>query len=159
MIHEALDYIRRELRDRLTFEDASVMIDSASAISSQSHTKGTYISLVNIGNDPALRNQSEPAGQRPRGLNIHLLFCFDFETYHKSLAQLANTIAVFEEKPVYDAATASGTNPFPDSLESLKFTLYDTDFAALNNLWSLIGSAYLPSVVYEVQVTQAQARE
>jgi hypothetical protein len=159
MIHEALDYIRRELSDRLAISDEDVMTDSGRVFLGQNHTRGAYITLVNVGNDPALHELGEPVRQQAMRLKLHVLFSFDFDAYKTSLEHLSNTIALFEEKPVYESAMASATNPFPTGLNSLRFTVCTTSCEELNNLWSVLGGIYLPSVLYEVQVAQAQAAQ
>ena len=158
MIHETLEYIRREIRDRLPIADAEVMIESAHALSSQNNAKGAYITLVNVEEEPVHRNL--PSVNRVGGavlqegapirLNIYLLFSFDFQTYGTSLLHLSNTIGLFQDRPFYAAADGSPGNPFPPELEKLIFELYSMDFEALNNLWGVMGGAYFPSVVYKV---------
>jgi len=167
MIHEALAYVRRELRDRLPVADAEVMIESARVLANQNNAQGAYITLVNVEEEPALRNlptveriggvlqRQEP----PIHLNIYLLFSFEFQTYETSLLHLSNTIGLFQEKRVYTAATASVTNPFPAGLEKLIFELHNTNFEALNNLWGVMGGAYFPSVIYKVRMVRIQAAQ
>jgi Pvc16 N-terminal domain len=167
MIHEALAYIRRELRDRLPVADAEVMIESARVLASQNNAQGAYITLVNVEEEPALRNlptveriggalqRQEP----PIHLNIYLLFSFEFQTYETSLLHLSNTIGLFQEKRVYTAGTASVTNLFPAGLEKLIFELHNTNFEALNNLWGVMGGAYFPSVIYKVRMVRIQAAQ
>lgn len=167
MIHEALGYIRRELHDRLPVADAEVMIESARVLASQNNAQGAYITLVNVEEEPALRNL--PAVERiggvlqrqepPVHLNIYLLFSFEFQTYETSLLHLSNTIGLFQEKRVYTAGTASATNPFPAGLEKLIFELHNTNFEALNNLWGVMGGAYFPSVIYKVRMVRIQAAQ
>jgi hypothetical protein len=167
MIHEALAYIRRELRDRLPVADAEVMIESARVLSGQNNNLGAYITLVNVEEEPTLRNL--PAVERiggalqrqepPVHLNLYLLFSFEFQTYEASLLQLSNTIGLFQEKRVYTAASASVGNPFPAGLEKLIFELHNMNFEALNNLWGVMGGAYFPSVIYKVRMVRIQAAE
>lgn len=167
MIHEALAYVRRELRDRLPVADAEVMIESARVLASQNNTQGAYITLVNVEEEPALRNL--PAVERvgatlqrqepPVHLNLYLLFSFEFQTYETSLLHLSGTIGLFQEKRVYTATTASATNPFPAGLEKLVFELHNMSFEALHNLWGVMGGAYFPSVVYKVRMVQIQAAQ
>ena len=59
MIHEALGYIRRELRDRLPVADAEVMIESARVLASQNNAQGAYITLVNV-EDPVAGVRGRP---------------------------------------------------------------------------------------------------
>ncbi len=165
MIHDALTYIRRELRNRLGIADALVTIESARALSVPNNpAEGAFITLVNVEEEPALRNlpnvervanvliRQEPAVH----LNLYLLFSFEFQTYEASLQQLSNTIGLFQEKRVYTAANQDPANPFPAGLEKLIFELHNMNFEALNNLWGVMGGAYFPSVVYKVRLVRIQ---
>lgn len=164
MIDEALAYIRRELRDRLPVADGEVMIESARVLAGQNNSLGAYITLVNVEEEPTLRNLpiTERVGnttvaQEPSvNLNLYLLFSFEFQTYETSLLQLSNTIGLFQEKRVYSAANESASNPFPGGLEKLIFELHNMNFEALNNLWGVMGGAYFPSVIYKVRMVRIQ---
>lgn len=167
MIHEVLAYIRRELRDRLPVADAEVMIESARVLSSETNDEGAYITLVNVEEEPALRNQ--PSVERlggallrqepPVHLNLYLLFSFEFQTYETSLLHLSNTIGLFQEKRFYTAGNADPGNPFPVGLEKLIFELNNMSFEALNNLWGVLGGAYFPSVIYKVRMVRIQTAQ
>lgn len=167
MIHEALSFTRRELRDRLPVADSQVMIESARVLATQNNSEGAYITLVNVEEEPTLRNlpSVERVGsallrqEPPINLNLYLLFSFEFQAYETSLLHLSNTIGLFQEKRVYTAANASGTNPFPTGLEKLIFELHNMNFEALNNLWSVMGGAYFPSVVFKVRMVQIQTAQ
>lgn len=167
MIDEALSYIRKELHDRLSVADAEVMIESARVLSGQNNAQGAYITLVNVEEESTLRNlpNVERIGgalqrqEPPVHLNLYLLFSFEFQTYETSLLHLSNTIGLFQEKRVYTAANASNTNPFPAGLEKLIFELHNMNFEALNNLWSVMGGAYFPSVIYKVRMVRIQVAE
>ena len=165
MIHDVLSYIRRELRDRLPVADSQVMIESARALANDTNQEGAYITLVNVEEEPTLRNL--PAVDRigaslvrqepPVHMNLYLLFAFEFQTYEQSLLQLSNTIGLFQAKRVYTAANEAAGNPFPAGLQKLIFELHNMNFEALNNLWGVMGGAYFPSVVYKVRMVRFQA--
>lgn len=168
MIHDALTYIRRELLGHLGVADALVTIESARALAAPDSTsEGVFITLVNVEEEPALRNlpnvkrvgnalvQQEPAVH----LNLYLLFSFEFQTYEFSLQQLSNTIGLFQEKRVFSAANQRVDNAFPPSLEKLIFELHNMNFEALNNLWGVMGGAYFPSVVYKVRMVRIQTAQ
>ena len=167
MIHEALSYIRRELRDRLPVADAEVMIESARVLAGQDNAEGAYITLVNVEEEPTLRNL--PSVERiggvlqrqepPVHLNLYLLFSFEFQTYETSLLHLSNTVGLFQEKRVYTAENADPGNPLPVGLERLIFELHNMNFEALNNLWGVMGGAYFPSVVYKVRMVRIQTAQ
>lgn len=141
------------------------MIESARVLANQDNPQGAYITLVNVEEEPTLRNvpvierdgatlnRREPA----INLNLYLLFSFEFQTYETSLLHLSNTIGLFQEKRLYTAANASGTNPLPPELERLRFEIFNMSFEALNNLWGVMGGAYFPSIVYKVSIIAIQS--
>lgn len=167
MIHDAMNYVRRELRDRLTVADAQVMIESARILSAQDNTEGAYITLVNLEEEPTMRNApviaregSTLQRQEPAvNLNLYLLFSFEFQTYETSLLHLSETIGLFQEKRHYTAANASPTNPLPPSIERLRFEIFNMSFEALNNLWGVMGGSYFPSIVYKVSIVAIQTAQ
>lgn len=165
MINDAMSYVRRELRDHLGVADEEVMIESARVLASADNAQGAYITLINLEEEPSLRNM--PAVTRvgsvlerrepPVHLNLYLLFSFEFMSYEASLLHLSNTIGLFQSKRVYRADNASAGNPFPAGLEKLVFEMHNMSFEALNNLWGVMGGAYFPSVIYRVRLVRIQA--
>jgi len=167
MIHEALGYVRREIRTYLGVADAQVSLESARVLAGQNNIEGAYITLVNVEEEPVLRNLPNVrrvAGnletiEPPVSLNLYLLMSFEFQTYELSLLHLSNTIELFQSKRVFSAANEDAANPFPAGLEKLIFELHNMNFEALNNLWGVMGGAYFPSVVYKVRMVQIQAAQ
>jgi len=143
------------------------MIQSARVLAAADNNQGAYITLVNLEEEPALRNL--PAVERvgavlerrepPVHLNLYLLFSFEFMTYEASLLHLSNAIGLFQSKRVFRADNASAGNPFPAGLEKLIFEMHNMSFEALNNLWGVMGGAYFPSVVYRMRMVRIQAAD
>ncbi len=165
MIDDVLRYVRIELRDRLGVADAQIMIESARVLANQDNLEGAYITLVNVEEEPTLRNtpviEREGATLQRREpaihLNLYLLFSFEFQNYETSLSHLSNTIGLFQEKCLYTAANESATNALPDGLVRLRFEIFNMSFEALNNLWGVMGGAYFPSIVYKVSIVAIQS--
>lgn len=167
MIDEALEYVRRELRDYLGIDDADVMINHAHLLKEPTNTNGVYISLVNVEEERVLKNTSHHLRvndqtlfqQPPVFLNLYLLFAFEFANYSTSLLRLSSTIERFQSKPCFSADNQTVTNPFPASLEKLIFDFYNLNFEQLNHLWAVLGGAYFPSVLYKVRMVRIQLDE
>ncbi|MEQ9126615.1 MAG: DUF4255 domain-containing protein [Alphaproteobacteria bacterium] len=167
MINDALDYIRRELRDHLGVTDAEVSIESARVLNDAQNTEGAYITLVNVEEETALRNL--PHTERVGGisqrrepavhLNLYLLFAFEFQTYAASLLRLSQTIELFQSKRSFSRENERATNPFPTNLDRLNFEIYNLNLEALNNLWGVMGGAYYPSLLYKMRIMQVRAAE
>jgi hypothetical protein len=166
VISDAIEFVRKEVRDHLGVADDEVIINSARKLVEEANPPGAYISLVNVQEETALRNTphvERQAGQTkyvepPVHLNLYLLFAFEFLTYASSLVHLSKTVELFQTKRWFSADTqsAAGANAFPATLEKLVFDLVNMDFEELNNLWGVLGGAYFPSVVYKVRLVKVQ---
>ena len=162
MINDALGYIRRELRDHLGVTDGEVTIESARVITDSELADGALITLVNIEEEPALRNTPhvvQTAGRPMRRepsvyMNLYVQFSFDFQDYGTSLLNLSNTIALFQQNRFFSADTARTENPFPADLGRMIFEHHNMSFEALNNLWSVMGGALYPCVIYKVRLIE-----
>jgi hypothetical protein len=87
-------------------------------------------------------------------MNLYLLFSFDFQSYGASLHNLSRTVALFQDRRFLSAENASPGNPWPAGLERLIFEHHNMSFEALNNLWSIMGGAAHPCVVYKVRLVE-----
>ncbi len=161
MISEALEYVRREVRTHLSVTDTEVRLDSA-RVMNDSGAQGAVISLINIEEEPALRNTSHTTEVMGRAhyrepsvfLNLYLLFSFDFSDYGTSLLNLGRIIEMFQNRRFLSAANADPGLTFPVGVERLIFEHHNMSFEALNNLWSVMGGSHYPSVIYKVRLLE-----
>ena len=164
MINEVLEYVRRELRDHLGVTDGEVIIESARVISDNDLADGALITLVNIEEEPAMRNTPhvvQTAGRPMRRepsvyMNLYVQFSFDFQDYGTSLLNLSNTIALFQTNRFFSPETARPANPFPPGLGRIVFEHHNMSFEALNNLWSVMGGSLYPCVIYKVRLVEVR---
>ncbi len=167
MINEAIDYIRREIRDFLGIDDTEAIINHAHVLKEQNNLGGVYLSLVNIEEEATLKNNRHQVRvndqlayqQPPVHLNLYLLFSFEFGNYNTSLLRLSETIERFQSKPVFSTQTETVANPFPAGLEKLIFDFHNMNFEQLNHLWGVLGGTYYPSVLYKVRMVRIQRDE
>jgi hypothetical protein len=168
MISDALDYIRREVREHLNIADAQVTLGSLHALLDNNTSPGVRIALVNVTEESTLRNlphsQRTVAGQveyqePPVSLNLFLVLAFDFGTYQTDIIRLSESIELFQSKRYFDAGNQRPANPFPATLQRLIFDLHSSDFEQLNHLWGIMGGTYFPSVIYKVRMLRVQADE
>jgi hypothetical protein len=167
MIDDAIDYIRREVEERLTLDSSDVHLGNIHVLKDQNNNRGLYMSVVNLEEETTLRNTSHVVRQNnsvryqepPVFLNTYLLFAADFSDYAASLLRLSQTIELFQSQRVFDAAHASATNAFPATLEKLVFDFTNLNFEQLNHMWGVLGGTYLPSVLYKVRVVKIQLDE
>ncbi len=166
MIADAVEFIRKEVREHLGVADDEVIINSARKLVEDANPPGAYISVVNVQEETALRNTphvERRLGQShyiepPVYLNLSLLFAFEFLTYESSLVHLGKTVELFQSRRWFSPATQTGVGaiPFPATLEKLTFEMVNMNFEELNNLWGVLGGAYFPSVVYKVRLVKVQ---
>jgi uncharacterized protein DUF4255 len=167
MINDAIEYIRKEIKDYLAIDDSEAIIDNIPLLKETAGAPGVYVSLVNIEEEHTLKNTSQyvrrngtiEIKQPPLFLNIYLLFAFNFEDYGTSLMHLSKTVELFQSKPVFSAEDDTATNVFPATLEKLIFDFYNLNFEHLNHLWSILGGSYLPSALYKVRLVRIQRDE
>lgn len=168
MVGDAIEFIRKEVRDYLGVDNSEVIINSARRLAEDNNPSGAYISLVNVQEETALRNTPHVERQLgqlkyiepPVHLNLYLLFAFEFQTYATSLVHLSKTVELFQAKRWFSPATqAPAGNAFPATLEKLVFEMVNMNFEELNNLWGVLGGAYFPSVVYKVRLVKVQAAD
>ncbi|HWR83759.1 MAG TPA: DUF4255 domain-containing protein [Candidatus Deferrimicrobium sp.] len=161
MINEALSYIRRKVRDGLdpNVSDGEVILGNIHALKENTNQRGVYISLVNLEEEATLKNtnhyrRNDDAWypQQTLYLNLYLLFAFNFQDYSASLIRLSKTVEFFLKNPVFPTSDESAANSFPTELEKLIFDIYNLNFEQLNHLWSILGGAYFPSVLYKVRL-------
>ncbi|MGI0116759.1 DUF4255 domain-containing protein [Zooshikella sp. RANM57] len=117
------------------------------------------VNLVNIQRitTPQLQAQGIHQGnsvvehEPPLFLNLYLLFAahFDCKNYSESLATLSDTLGFFQRKPTFDHYNS----PCLDAgIEKLAMRIENLTLHELSNLWSMMGSKYCPSLLYQVQL-------
>ncbi|MEQ8778900.1 MAG: DUF4255 domain-containing protein [Roseibium album] len=161
MISEALEFVRREVRDHLAVSDAEAQLESARVLTEEG-SEGLTITLINVEEEAALRNTPNmfvvdglPVQRQPSVfMNLYLLFAFDFPNYGTSLFNLSETIALFQDRRIYTTADDRTDNPFPERAVQLAFDHHNMSFEALNNLWSIMGGTMFPCVIYKVRLVE-----
>ena len=152
---ETLDFLRRELRCRLGLTDDEVVLDNAHTPSRASDTRGVVITLVNVGVSTYQGSVLKQPGWQDL-LELTILISFRFPHYKTSLMHLNRTMQLLYSKPAYTVADAHPDNPFPPGLDRIMFTLSPLEFAALKDLWGMLGDAQVPSVVYNLRMVQTR---
>jgi hypothetical protein len=167
MLFPTLEFVRKTLERHIDDNNVDVSIDSARTLTDQGNPAGIVISLVNVQEETALRNTPNVRRNGPRAeyieppvfVNLYLLFAFEFGKYETSLAHLASTIELFQARRWFSSENSTAANPFPADIEKLTFEMVNLGLEELNNLWSVVGGTYLPSVVYKVRLLRIQAAE
>jgi hypothetical protein len=96
----------------------------------------------------------------PIEIDLFLLFIAHKTDYGTALRDLSSVISFFQANPIFDEekypslnSTVSEPSNKPWQLiERLSFNLHTLTFEQQNNLWAMIGSKYMPSVVFKMKM-------
>ena len=174
MIDQALTLLQAELVAFLSENNdpALVRIDNiglTETSSGSSLTDHIVITLVNIEEESALKNQSpmrrSGSGSvtyenAPTFLNLYVLITCNYfgDNYILALQRLALVIRFLQGKTSFSgAATASGAPVSPD----LRFTLelYTLTFEQINHLWGSLGGRQVPFAMYKLRLVSITDRK
>ncbi|MEI6334529.1 MAG: DUF4255 domain-containing protein [Methylococcaceae bacterium] len=81
-------------------------------------------------------------------INLDILFVAKFKTYEQSLHYLSLILGYFQATPYLDRQIVPELSP---SIDHLVLELNTLTTAQQNELWGLLRSSYLPSLVYKVK--------
>jgi hypothetical protein len=169
VIDQVLDFLRVQLdgylRMKLDPLNTSPFIqlanvawnDSETVAGSGGDASDAFISLVNIEEDRISRSQenftrtsSLVTYKNPKVyLNLYLLFSVNLSSYTESLKRLSYIIQFFQYRNVFTTLTSPS---LPDGVGELILDMTTLSYQDLNNLWGIMGSKYLPSVMYKMRL-------
>lgn len=173
MLSQALNAIIGQLNSYIGLLDPEVILGNISLIdafqdsSAQSLNDRVIASVINIEQEESLRNLpfrrsiTGPNGlpdaverQPEIYLNIYVLFGANKQDYNVALQRIAQVISFFQRLYVFtpdNTPQLAGLN-----VSKLIFDLYSTSFEELNQMWSVMGGKYIPSVVYKMRLAIIQ---
>jgi hypothetical protein len=170
MIDKAMSFIVGEINSLLstrfqTNEDIAVL-------SSLANPDGTLppaienkivISLINVEREASANGSSWPMRggleghgrvSPPLGLNLMVMVTASFGgNYGEALKVLGNVMAFLQSKPMFNARNSAA---FPANFEKLSLELVNLSIHEVNNVWSILGAKYMPSIVYKVRMLVVQ---
>lgn len=172
MIENALVLLRNELINFLTGKDpANVVIDNIGLLETASGntlTENIVITLVNIEEESALKNQSPQKRpfiknavyqNPPTFLNLYILFTCNYSGDHYQLAlrRLSYIIQFVQSKNSFSAASSVAGATLDLSqvgVSELEFTLelYTLTFEQINHLWGSLGGRQVPFVMFKMRL-------
>jgi hypothetical protein len=159
MIYKAISFIQRKLNDIVGTATANIG-EIIAADADIPREALIIISLVNVeenrisrdprnyqrsGTDLLLKNP-------PVHLNLTLLFTAIRKNemgYDSSLINLQAVIEFFQKQYVFDHANSSDLDP---GIEKLILEMVSINMEQLNQLWSVMGGRYQPSVIYKMRM-------
>lgn len=97
-------------------------------------------------------------------LNLYILISANFQDttgqesddYVEGLKQLSYVISFFQAKNVFTIDNSPALADFDPSIRKLIVELYSYSFEQLYNFWTVVGTKYLPSVLYRVRLLRIQ---
>ncbi|GAB2577791.1 Pvc16 family protein [Spirosoma areae] len=169
MIDVAIDQITAQMNDYLaSFGDNFGLVlpadvarherqaDAPGVDSLEDHI---ILTLINVEEENTLRNNypvqqigSSFVTQSPTlFLNLYLLFSANFVQYKEALKRIGYVIQFFQvNKRIAMNDPAAGL-PY-----DVYFTMHNIGFENLNNLWTVLGGKYMPSVLYKARLVAVQ---
>ena len=172
MIETALLLLRNELINFLTGKDpANVVIDNIGLLETANGntlTENIVITLVNIEEESALKNQSPQKRpfiksavyqNPPIYLNLYILFTCNYSGDHYQLAlrRLSYIIQFVQSRNSFSSASsvaASTLDLTQLGVSDLEFTLelYTLTFEQINHLWGSLGGRQVPFVMFKMRL-------
>jgi hypothetical protein len=173
VIAQVLNAVIGQLNTYIGLVDPEVILGNISLIdafqdaSAQSLNNRVISSVINIEQEESLRNlpfrrtttdlnglpivvQREPEVF----LNIYVLFGSNKQDYNIALQRIAQVIAFFQRQYVFTPANTPVLNAL--NISKIVFDLYSTSFDELNQIWSVMGGKYIPSVIYKMRLAIIQ---
>jgi hypothetical protein len=160
MIFQAINIIRTELNSGgvLTAELGNI-VEILSSENNNGTNADIIISLINIEEN---RISRDPLNYQKKNediffknpavhLNLTLLFT-SFKNqagYGLALQNIQDLILFFQHKYVFDHSNTGGLD---SGIEKLILEMVSLSFEQLNQLWSILGGKYQPSVIYRMRM-------
>lgn len=184
MIHTSLSFITNELNEYLKMRTGSPAVDRVFLTSVATEGGGVVIpdksvgvSLINIEEDRVYKDQKTTIINQQGNvehlnpeikLNLYVLISANFQNndendssddYVEGLKQLSFIISFFQARNVFTPENSPKLADYDPNLKKLVVELYSYSFEQLYNFWSVVGTKYLPSVLYKVRMITFQERE
>jgi hypothetical protein len=184
MIHTSLAFITNELNEYLKLRTGTPNVDRVFLTSVATESGGVVIpdkslgvSLINIEEERVYKEQRSSILNDEGNveylnpeikLNLYLLISANFQDtlendtsddYVEGLKQLSFVISYFQAKNVFTPDNSPALASYDENIQRLVVELYSYSFEQLYNFWSVVGTKYLPSVLYKVRLLSFQERE
>jgi len=182
MIDSALSFLTQEVNSFLKIknsnsDDKIVLSSIATETGIVIPNKSLGLSLINIEEERIFKDQ-QTSSINAQGkaqyfnpalkLNLYILITANFQDtvkedptddYKEGLKQLSYVISFFQAKNVFTPETSPLLASIDPDIQKLVVELYSYSFEQLYNFWSVVGTKYLPSVLYRVRMLRFQNYE
>jgi hypothetical protein len=167
MINAAISHLAQQLNQQ--FKNNFHVLEDVVVVSNLMELDGTVapntnnklvLTLVNIEKDSMPYRLNQPTRgiddrqlmySSPLYLNLYLMMSANFGAgnYSEALKTISQAISFFQQQAVFDRQNCPGLD---SRIEKLILDMENLKIPDLNNLWSLMGGKYLPSVLYKVRM-------
>ena len=174
MIEGTISFIEESLnaylQDKMNFREERVissnLVEQDGSVAIRDDNR-VVISLVDLDQEPALKNSgrmeirttgSTKSVLPPINLNLYIMFScfFTSDNYKEGLKYLSNIILFFQGRPLFTSQSYPQLNKY--DIEKLSFEMFHPDYQVRNNMWTILGIKYLPSIIYKVKVLSFRDR-
>jgi hypothetical protein len=184
MLHTCLSFFTNELNEYLKLRTGTPDVDRVYLTNVSTEGGGVVIpdkslgvSLINIEEERVYKEQvtskrtadGQVAYLNPEvKLNLYVLISANFQDkamagssddYVEGLKQLSFIISFFQARNVFTPENAPSMARFDPRLKKIVVELYSYSFEQLYNFWSVVGTKYLPSVLYKIRMITFQEDE
>ncbi len=158
MLYAAVDHIRKVLTTQTELQVAVANIAEVASGNDGDHLADIIISLVNIEEVRMARNQEYMVRienqlypkNAPVNLALWLLFTAYGGSYENDIRNLQEVLSLFQKQPVFRQDTVPELAD--DGIETLVIDMVSLSFDQLQQLWSMLGGKYQPSVLYKMRM-------
>lgn len=183
MIHTSLSFLTQQINEYLKLKTGDSETERIFLTSVATESAGIVIpdsslglSLINIEEERHFKDQKTTVlnesgiaeKMNPEiKLNLFILISANFQDnpqqspddYLEGLKQLSYVISFFQSKNVFTPDNSPAMSEADQDLRKLVVELYSYSFEQLYNFWSVVGTKYLPSVLYRVRLIRFQEKE
>lgn len=182
MIHSTLKFLTRSINDYLKIrnnldEDKVFLTHVSGEEGVAIPDKSLGLSLVNIEEEKIFKEQNVTfingdgtvEYRNPElKLNLYILVSANYQNknlndpsddYYEGLKQLSFVISFFQAKNVFTNDNSPALADEDPDIKKLILELYSSSFEQMYNFWSVLGTKYLPSVLYKVRLLTIQEEE
>jgi hypothetical protein len=183
MIRTALEFLKKELDAYIANRENDVQytpgnivdLKSVVAIGAEPEIDASkHIVIMLIGIEEEIREGKTPVYvpvddkeyyrfNPPVSIDLNVLFIASAGNYATALRDLSSVICFFQANPVFDKnrnpdLNASVADPVAkpwQTIDRLSCKIKNISIEQQNNIWSVLGSKYVPSVVYKISALSA----
>lgn len=164
MIHTALNYVVQQLNlflmRRFSTQDSKAVLgtilNESGSVPEENQNK-IILTLVNLEHETvrqyatAQRNVGASVIEQniPYNFNLDVLTTALFNNYDEALKFLSETIYFFQAKHVFTHENSPGLDP---KIDKLTFEIVKINYHEMQNLWTALGTKYMPSVLFKVRM-------